>query len=85
MKVAKLSADLREREEVGGERNSGKFFGQIVLVFLPVPLVVEDAVDIVENAVFGDGAIAIVSLELLERSTQDIVNIDTAVGGDCAF
>ena len=80
-----MPAYIGERPEVGGEGDAGEFFGEVVLVFLPVALVVEDAVDIVEDVVFGDGIVAVVGLEFLERGVEDVVDIDTAVGGDGAF
>ena len=73
MESRKLASGLGERVE-RRERDARQLLCQIVGEVLPVARCMQYAVDVVEDGVLGDGAVAVVDAELAQGSVGDVVD-----------
>ncbi len=74
VQLGQRGARVREGAEVGGEGNARQALGEIVGEALAIVRRVQDAVDVVEDGVLGDGGIGVSDAEALEGRVRDVVD-----------
>lgn len=65
---------VRERPEVRGEGNTREALGEIVGETLAVVRRMQDAVDVIEDGVLGDGSVAVFDPEPSQGRVRDVVD-----------
>ena len=77
--VAQARAGIGEGVEVGREGDAGQLAFEVGLVALAVDGVMQQAVDVVEDIPLGDGVIAVVGAEAVQRPGGDVFAAVAAV------